>query len=117
MKLTSYAEAVDQFKAAFAPFQKLNALGVENVEKLAALQINRLETYSKLGISQLKAALAVQDADSLKTFLEDQQEVAKTVREELVADAKSVVELGEKFTAEAQNVAKESFEAAGLKAA
>lgn len=117
MKLNSYADVVEQFKVALAPVQKLNALGVANAEKLAALQIKSLEAYSKLGISQLKAAMAVQDIAGFQAYLADQQEVVKTVSEKLVADAKTVAELGEQFTAEAQKVAKESFEAVGLKAA
>lgn len=117
MKFNTYADVVEQFKVALAPVQKLNALGVSNVEKLATLQIKSLEAYSKLGIAQIKAALAVQDAEGLKAFLVDQQDVAKTVGEKLVADAKTVAELSEKFTAEAQQVAKESFEAVGVKAA
>lgn len=117
MKLNSYTDVFEQFKVALAPVQKLNALGVENFEKLAALQISSLEAYSKLGVSQLKAALAVQDVAGLQAYIADQQEVAKTVGEKLVADAKSVAEMGEKFTAEAQKVAKESFASVGLKAA
>jgi len=117
MKMNTYADLVEQFKAVLAPVQKLNTLGIANVEKLSTLQIKSLEGYSKLAISQLKAALAVQDVAGFQAFLAEQQEVAKTVGEKLVADAKSVAELNEKFAAEAQKVAKESFEAAGLKAA
>ncbi len=117
MKLNSYADFVEQYKNALAPVQKLSALGIENVEKLAALQLKSIDAYSKLAISQLKAALEVQDVAGFQAYLADQQTVVKTVSEKLVADAKSVAELGEKFSAEAQKVAKESFEAVGLKAA
>lgn len=117
MKLNTYADVIEQSKAALAPYQKLSALAVENIEKLVELQIKSLETYSKLGLSQFKAALTVQDIAGLQAYLADQQEVAKVVGEKLTADAKSVAELGEKFSAEAQKVAKESFKAAGLKAA
>lgn len=117
MKLNTYTDVIEQYKAALAPVQKLTDLGVANVEKLAALQIKSIEVYSNLAISQLKAALSVQDIEGLKTYLADQQEVVKTVSEKLASDAKSVVELGEKFTAEAQKVAEETLEAASLKAA
>lgn len=117
MKLNTYTDFVEQYKTAFAPVQKLSALGLANAEKLTALQIKSFEAYSKLALSQIKAALSVQDADSLQTYLADQQKAVKTVSDKLVADAKSIAELGEEFTAEAQKVAKESFEAVGMKAA
>ena len=64
---------VDKF---FAPVRELNALAVENVEKVIGIQMKYIEDSAKLGIESLKGAAAISDVDGLKDYLAKQAEVS-----------------------------------------
>lgn len=114
MKFDNYKETTDKF---LAPVKEINKLAIEQAEKLASLQLTSLKTYSDMSIARWKAALEVSDVDSLKGYLAEQNEAAKALGEQVVADAKAVAELGSVYTTEAQKIAKDGFSSLGVKAA
>lgn len=91
----------------FAPVVKLNKLAVAKVEELANFELAALREYTELGLSQLKAAVEVTDAESFKSFAESQGAALKTLSEKAVKDAKVVADLGESFRNEALQIARE----------
>lgn len=93
----------------FTPFRELNALAIENFEKIADLQMKAFEESSKAGIESLKGAAAVNDFDSLKSYLTKQAEVTRQLTERSLADSKSVMELGNSYNSEVQKVVKDAF--------
>lgn len=97
---------VDKF---FAPIRELNTLAVENVEKIFDIQMKALEETSKATIDSLKGATAISDLESLKSYLNKQAEVTRQLTERTLADTKSVMELGNSYTSEAQKIVKESM--------
>lgn len=93
----------------FTPFRELNTLAVENFEKIANIQMKAFEETSKIGIESLKGAVAVNDLESLKSYLTKQAEVTRQLTERTLADSKSVMELGNSYNSEAQKVVKDAF--------
>lgn len=93
-----------------APVQALNALAVDNIEKLVDLQVKRFEETAKLGIQQWKEATAIKDLDGFKAYWTKSAELAKTLAEQAVEDARTVVELGNSYSNEAQRIYKDSVQ-------
>ena len=98
-----------QMEKYVAPVQELNSLAVSNIEKITNLQVKRFEESAKVGLEQLKAATAVKDADTLKEFLTGYTEAVRQLSESTVADARTLLELGNSYTTEAQRILKDSL--------
>ena len=94
-----------------APVQALNALLVDNVEKLVSLQIKRFEENAKLAVEQLKAATAIKDVDGLKEYMGTYAEVARQFGERSVEDVRTIIELGNTSSAKAQSIWKDAVSA------
>ena len=107
----------EQTKNVAAPAQGLNRLIVDNAEKLVALQIASVKNYSALSFANLKALLEVRDAEAFQAYLSKQGELAKSVSEQLMSDAKAVAELGSDFTEEIKKISEEGVKAVTEKAA
>lgn len=112
-----FANVNEQFAAFAAPMKQFNNLVVGNVEKLAAMQLAAMQSYTEMGIAQLKGALEVSDADSFNAYVAQQKDVLKVVSEKIAADSKAVTELSSAFGAEAQKIAQDSIAAVAKKAA
>ena len=91
------------------PLRELNNLAVENVEKILDIQLKAFEENSKAGVDSLKGAVAVSDLEGLKSYLNKQAEVTRQLTERTLADTRSVMELGNSYTAEAQKIVKDAF--------
>lgn len=88
---------------------KTNKLMVESLEKVTAFQMEALKSYVDLGLERARAATEVQDPKSLQNFVNGQMEVAKVLREKLVADSKAMAELGNGFKADFEKLTKEGM--------
>ena len=93
----------------FAPVSALNALTLENAEKLLELQIQSVNDTARLGFDQLKSAADIRDIDGLKKYFSGQAEVAQTLGERLVRDGQTAVELGISYTDKVQQIVVETF--------
>lgn len=96
-----------QIEKYFTPVQELNALSVDNVEKIVSLQIKRMEENTKIGVEQLKAAAAVKDVDGLKDYLSNYAEALRQISEHTVEDMRTVFDLGNAFNSEARRIFKD----------
>ena len=94
----------------FTPVHELNALIVNNIEKLVAFQLKTIKEGARVGVESLKGATAVRDLEGLKVYIEGQTDVAKGVAEGIVADTRKVVDLGQSYTKAATEIV-ESAEA------
>ena len=97
------------FEKFITPFKELSAITVENMEKLADLQLKALEENTKIGLEQLKNASTINDVDTLKSFLDSQAKVTKEATERALKDSRTVVEMGNTYTTEVQRIVKESL--------
>ena len=74
------------------------------VEKLAALQIDSLKTYSKLGTNQIKAAAEVRDIDGLQKLLSLQTDVFREIGGRLLSDFKAILPAGSDAASKSKKV-------------
>lgn len=88
----------------FEPVRQLNALAVENVEKLLDIQLKSINETTRLAIQQMKSAAQVSDVEGLKKHFSTPTEVAKAVCELFVKDAQAAIEIGKRYSEEAQGV-------------
>ncbi len=107
--IENYTTQVEKF---FAPVQQFARLSLSNGEKLYALQMEITQSYIDFGVEQMKALIEVKDPESLRAFVSRQAEAVKTISEKMIADTQAVAELGSKFNAESQQLARESVNAA-----
>lgn len=98
----------EQTKNMYAPMRKLNALMVENMEKMTEFQIEALKSYSKMGVNQLKNAAEVKDAESARDFTAAQAELMSTLSKKVLEDAKSMADMTMEFKQEIEKIVEES---------
>lgn len=100
----------EQFEKFITPVRELNALAVENLEKLMNIQMKYVEDSAKLSIDQLKSASTIADAEGLKSYLGQQAELSKQMTERAISDSRAVLELGNSYTSGVQKIVKEALE-------
>ena len=101
----NFEKFFEQTKTLGAPVVKANKLAVASLEKLVALQLSTLQSYTDLTIARLKAAAEVTDLKSLQAFAADQVELAKSLGQKLMDDAKAYADLGAGVKAEFDKLA------------
>ena len=93
----------------FEPVREINALALENVEKLLDIQLNSFNDTTRLGVEQLKSAVDIKDVDSLKKYITGQTEIVKTLGERFVKDTQSALEIGAGYTDKVQQIMTEAI--------
>lgn len=94
-----------------------NSLAVANMEKLASLQTQALQSYAKLSMEQLEELAKVKNPNDLQTYFGKQPAVFKAMGEKAVADTKALTELNIEFGNQVQKLAKDTASAVMPKAA
>ncbi len=107
----------EQTKNMYNPLRKINALLVENMEKMTDFQLEALKAYSHMGLSQMKQATEVKDADSVRDYSAAQAEMLSTLSKKVLEDAKTMADMSMEFKAEVEKVLEESRSQAFNKAA
>ncbi len=97
-----------QFGELLAPARKLNALLLDNAEKLSSFQLEAMRSYLDLSLSQVRGALEVNDIQSLQAYVGNQSKVAETFGQKLSEDASNLAHMGKEFGAEVQKLAQEN---------
>ena len=92
----------------FEPVREINALALENVEKLLDIQLKSINDTARLGVDRLKAAVDIKDIDSLKKYFTDQTETVKSLGERFVKDTQTALEIGASYTDKVQQIVTES---------
>ena len=93
----------------FEPVREINALALENVEKLLDIQLKSINDTARLSVEQLKSAADIKDVDGLKKYLTDQAETVKALGERFVKDSQAALELGVSYTDKVQQVVTETI--------
>jgi len=119
-----YAMVIDLFSKALEtpqslpePLVKVNKLMVENIEKMMLFQMNALKAYLDIGINQMRAAAEINDVKSLQSFYKRQTDIAQTVQQKMLHDAKAMSDLATRFKTEMDGLTKTTLEEALQKAA
>ncbi|MDX1654953.1 MAG: phasin family protein [Candidatus Competibacteraceae bacterium] len=93
MDINKIFDPFAQNRLLWEELQQLNRQGVENLAALLDFQLQATRRYSDLGLSRLRAAAQIQDADSLNTFITGQFEAAALLRQMMMEDAQVLTEL------------------------
>lgn len=113
MRNVDFDQANQQFDTLFfAPARAYAALSVDYTEKLFGTQVEFAKAYVDASLSQARAMLNVKDADSLRVYVEDQQQVAKDLSERFKGDAEKVIALNQEFAQKSQQLAEDNIKAA-----
>ncbi|MBE2293691.1 MAG: phasin family protein [Phycisphaerales bacterium] len=92
------------------PLLKANKLWVENMEKMLVFQMNSFKTYMDIGINQMRAAAEINDVKSLQDFYKRQTNIAQTIQQKLLHDAKLMSDLATRFKNEMDNLTRLTLE-------
>lgn len=106
----TYTQWFENAKSLPEPVVNANKLFVANLEKLVNFQMSVLQSYKDMWLNQLKAAAEISDVQGLQQFYGRQTEVASTLRQKMMDDAKALADLGTGFKADFDKLAKDSVE-------
>ena len=98
-----------QTQSLFQPLAKLNALWVSNLESVTNFQLEAMASYSKLGMSQLRKAIDIKDAESYQAFSASQSEVAEVLNQKIIEDGKQLGEITQQFVKKAESIWRDSM--------
>ena len=98
----------EQTQSFFGPFAEVNKLVMDKFEKLVNLQSEAAPAYIELHLEQLRGAGSIKDADSLKSFWDDQMAVSEKIREKMLADSKAFSDLGVSLLTELSELAEKN---------
>ncbi|WP_338073452.1 phasin family protein [Billgrantia kenyensis] len=94
------------------PARAYATLSLEYTEKLVAAQLDAAKSYTDTSLAQARSLLDVRDADSLRTYVEKQQQFATNISERLKNDAEKVVSLNQDFFQQSQKLAESNLKQA-----
>ena len=117
MVVDLFSKTLETPKTLPQPLVKANKLFVESVEKLLVLQMNSLKSYLDIGINQMRAAAEINDVKSLQDFCKRQTDIAQTIQQKLLHDAKLMSDLATRFKNEMDNLTRLTLEEVLPKAA
>ncbi|MER2557799.1 MAG: phasin family protein [Candidatus Competibacter denitrificans] len=92
------------------PFTKANQLFAANLEKMVIFQMSAFQSYLDIGLNQMKAAAEITDIKSLQDFYNRQSEIAQTVQQKLMIDAKAMANMAARFKVEMDNLTRATLE-------
>ncbi|SDL94126.1 phasin family protein [Modicisalibacter muralis] len=117
MRNANFDQATQQFENLFfGPARAYAALSVDYTEKLFTTQFEFAKAYADATLSQTRAMLDVKDAESLRSYVEDQQQVAKDLGERFKGDAEKVVAMNQEFAQKSQQLVESNVKAASKQA-
>ncbi|MBB3188899.1 phasin family protein [Halomonas cerina] len=96
----------------FGPARAYANLSVDFAEKLANAQLDAGKAYTETGLAQLRALLDVRDAEGLRAYMDNQQQVAKDLTERLKGDTEKVVSLQQDFVQKSQKLTEDNVKQA-----
>lgn len=93
------------------PMQQANKMAVEQLEKVVDLQMTTWQKYVDISMQQMKAAAEIKNIKDWQDFVNQQMEMAGTMRQQWMEDNKAFTEMGlkakEEMTELVQNNVKE----------
>lgn len=101
----------------FGPARAYANLNLDFTEKLVSAQLEASKSYAETSMTQARALLDVRDAEGLRTYMENQQKVAKDLTERMKGDAEKVVALQQDFVSKSQKLTEENTKQASTAAA
>lgn len=98
----------EQTKNIYSPMRKINALLVENMEKMTDFQLEALKSYSNMGLTQMKQATAIKDADGVREYSTSQAELLGSLGKKILEDAKTMADMSMEFKTQVEKIMEET---------
>lgn len=95
--------------ALMEPSRRMARLMIQQTERLISLEVECARAYGDLALEDLRAALTVSDADSLRHFLDQHNRLLTTAAQRMGDDLQSVADLGRSFGDEARQISEENL--------
>jgi phasin family protein len=106
-------QITEQFESMFVgPARSYAALTVGYTDMLINAQLDAGKAYADIGLAQLRSLINVKDAEGLKSYMEDQQKVAKDMSDRMKNDAETVVSLQKDFVQHSQKLTEDTVKQA-----
>ena len=99
------AAQAKKIETAFEPVVEFNKMMVETVEAVFNMQMESLQTYTKLGLDNLNASLHVRNVDDMVAFAEKQKELAQEASDRFTSDAKAMADINTRLVDETRTLA------------
>ncbi len=77
----------DQTEKQFEPYFKFNKLAAKNVQTMTELQMNAMQTYTDMGLAQMKAVSEIKDVNSLTAFNSQQLAALTQLSQQMMSDS------------------------------
>lgn len=98
----------EQTNKIYTPMRKVNALLVDNMEKMTDFQLDALKVYSSIGLSQMKRATEAKDADTVRDYTASHIEMVSKLSKKMVEDARTIADMSAEFKAELKAILEQS---------
>lgn len=113
MRTLNTNEMTQQFDNMFmAPVRAYMALSIDYSEKMINAQMDASKAHVDTGIAQMRQMMDVKDAESLRSYMEGQQKVAKELAERVKGDTDKVVSLQQDFIQKSQKITEDNVKQA-----
>ncbi|WP_346798494.1 phasin family protein [Halomonas sp. Bachu 37] len=113
MRTLNTNEMTQQFDNLFmAPLRAYATLSADFTEKMINAQLDAGKAYSDTGLAQVREFFSIKDAEGLRSYMESQQKVAKSLTERVKGDADKVVSLQQDFIQKSQKLTEDNVKQA-----
>lgn len=99
----------EQTENTMAPFVKFNKLFAKNVEQLTEMQLSAMRSYGDMGLTQLKAASEIKDANSMTVFSSQQLATLTKLSQQMMDDSKKLGSIAQEFKEDVDQLVAESI--------
>ncbi|NVJ49372.1 MAG: phasin family protein [Gammaproteobacteria bacterium] len=106
-----FSSMADQGKAMFEPAFEFNRIALGQAQKVAEKQLELVNEYTKLGLSQINKAASISSIDDIQAASEAQLKVGQELSEKLMKDASDWAVMGQALTEEWKTFAESKFQA------
>ncbi|MEH6449048.1 MAG: phasin family protein [Oleispira sp.] len=106
----------EQLKSQYQPWLQINSLWLTSLEKLANFQLNAINSYSQIGLEQVKKAIEINGVEDLQEFASEQSSITESLNEKILDDSKALTELTQEFFGNVESIWQSSLASADTQA-
>ncbi|WP_053070698.1 phasin family protein [Halomonas sp. PR-M31] len=104
-------QAQQQFASVFAgPARSIAGKMLDYTQKLTNVQRESFSAYSEIGFRQMRSALEIRNSEDLRNYMEEQQDAARKVAEQMKSDMEEINSINQEFMQKSQEVTQEAMQ-------
>lgn len=106
----------EQLKNQYQPWLQINSLWLTSLEKVTNFQLNAINSYSQIGLEQVKKAIEINGVEDLQEFASGQSSITESLNEKILDDSKVLTELTQEFFGNVESIWQSSLASADTQA-